>query len=132
MKGFGKQELLMAEITYCDPDDPFEEYSWKYPVSDFEKRFLRSVRRKYYAKQVQAKRIRSIERGMQGDIPKYPPDYVEGLIEWAHQKNRSQTVIILDTLISTIRNPDNLTKYMKHSNTGQKTSADDYGYTVSW
>lgn len=101
------------EPEYVAAGDEFDDMSWHYPNTDFERRILRITRRNYFQSQVQAKRVRAIEAHSKGDAPKYPPAYLEQLFKWCEKMNYTRTVIILDSLINVIRNPDNLAKYYK-------------------
>lgn len=90
-------------------DDPFgdNDDSWKHPQTPFEKRIVAVTGRKYFKTQAQAKRVRAIE----ANKVKYPQEYLDKMFDWCEQRNKQRTVILLDALISAIRNPDNLSKY---------------------
>lgn len=113
------------EPEYVAAGDEFDDNSWRYPNTDFEKTMLQVAGCKYYQKEVQAKRVRAIEARPE----KYPVKYVERIIEWCRKKNYSRKVITLDVLINTIRNPDNLTKYYNENPTEvveDRSGYDDY------
>ena len=116
----------MAKTEYVDPEedhtyydhddfeDIWEDTGWLHPSSDFQRRILSVCGRKRFASKADRKRTESIEKGMKptkSGPPKYPPEYVEGWIQWAIKKNTNRTIIIHRDLVSAIRNPDNLTKY---------------------
>jgi hypothetical protein len=110
------------EPVYVDEGDEFDDNSWKYPNTDFEKTVLNAAgHRKYYYKEIQAKRVRAIE----AHPDKYPEAYVRQVLDWCRKMNRTRTVIGLDTLINVIRNPDNLARYLRH----EPEAEDRSGYT---
>jgi hypothetical protein len=109
------------EPVYVADGDEFDDNSWRYPNTEFEKAVLKATGRKYYQTQVQAKRVRAIE----AHADKYPEAYVKQILDWCKKKNHSRTVIVLNTLISTIRNPDNLSRFYKN----EPVVEDRSGYT---
>lgn len=114
--------------SYGDWDDPdliWEDTKWKHPASDFQREILSVCGRKYFATKADRKKAESIENGMKpmkNGLVKYPKDYVEGWMKWAKEQNKFRTTIIFKVLASSIRNPDNLTKYYnkKHSEAGEQ------------
>ena len=106
------KEIIPEEPRYVDPDD-FGDNDWMYPVTEFEKKALKLTGRVHFKSEAQAKRLRAIESRSTGSSPKYPQEYLKQVFEWCAKKNKQRTVIILDALISAIRNPDNLTRYYK-------------------
>jgi hypothetical protein len=119
------------EPEYIAEGDEFNDNSWRYPNTFFERTVLEITGRKYFKSEAQAKRVRAIAAHSLGDSPKYPIDYLKQMIAWCQKKNYHRTVIVLDALISAIRNPDNLAKFYK----GEPVVEDRSGYAdddISW
>lgn len=121
---------MADEPQYVSVGDEFGDDSWRYPDTDFEKEILHLTGRKYFKNQVQAKRVRAIEGKTSGDNPKFPLEYIKQIFEWCREKNRRRTVIVLDTLIKTIRNPDNLSRYYNDQPAVEDRGG--YGSDISW
>lgn len=100
------------EVEYIPLGDEFETQEWKYPETDFQKRILSICGRKHFHKEVEKKRVSSIEQRMGDDTTLYPKEYVEALMAWAQRMNITRTKITLPTLIGTIRDRDRVAKYL--------------------
>lgn len=118
------------EPVYVDDEDIFGDNTWRYPKTFFERTVIEITGRQYFKSEAQAKRVRAIAAHSIGDSPKYPVDYLKQIIEWCRKKNYTQTIITLDTLISTIRNPDNLAKFYKGVPVVEDRS--DHDDDISW
>ena len=106
---------MADEVTYVEFGDEFDDTSWKHPDTDFQTRFLKACGRKYYDTQVNARKVRTIEKKMSGKSPKYPHAFVEKIIVWAIGMNTPRITRSLKAVISAVRNPDNLAKFYREN-----------------
>lgn len=114
------------EPRYVEAGEEFEETAWRNPADNFEKKILKVCGRKYFKSQAQANRLHNILNKEIQHVRKYPDAYVEYMLyQWAAKKNVRGIVITLDSFISGVRNPDNLTKWKKENTTPEEQDAED-------
>lgn len=118
------------EPRYVEPGDEFEDFGWVYPDTDFEKACLELAgRRKRYEREAQKKRLQAIERNI-GPAGKYPQEFIDHIFSWCRRMNQYRTVIVLDSLIKAIRNPDNMARF--RNSQADTENRDGYDTRVTW
>lgn len=98
---------------YVPVGDEWEDDAWRYPESVFEKDFLKACKRKYYPTKAVEKKVKAIEKMMLSDPPKFPHNYVYGILAWATKINTPRVTRDAARVISAIRNPENLDRFYK-------------------
>jgi len=117
----------MSEPRYVA--DPFEDDAWRYPETDIETEMLNACGRKYYPTRATNKKTKTILSKMVDGQRKYPDDYIKVQIAWAKDKNKGGVIAIkFASLLSAIRNPDNLASFNKKGSPKARQEVDTSEY----
>jgi len=105
--------MSQDEPEYVDADDPFHELpklrsrpKWMLPDSNYEKRILDAVGRKYYKARYERTQVLQITKAMlplaKAGGGRYPVEWVEVCCKWAEKQRKSRRIIQLPGLLSLI------------------------------
>jgi hypothetical protein len=118
MSPIPQKQKINQEIRYVQDQEIFADGEftglkrpkWQSASTEFQKRFLATVGRTYYADKNERTAVIAIEKSMlylaSGLISVYPTEWVENCMDWAVRKRREGYIINLKGLINLINDKD--------------------------
>ena len=113
-----KKQKIKPEVKYVQDQEVFgnreftglQRPKWQSASTEFQKRFLATVGRTYYADKNERTAVIAIEKSMlylaSGLISIYPTEWVDNCIDWAARKRRDGYIVNLKGLINLINDKD--------------------------